>query len=218
MLGAPGTGKGTLSGVLAEKFNIPQVSTGDIFREHIANKTELGQLVEGYMNKGLLVPDDVTVRLIEDRLSKTDAENGVILDGFPRTVSQAEDLEKLLAQSGKKVDLTINLTASEEQILTRIVNRRICSNQSCKSIYNTLLKPSKQEGICDKCGFKLVARNDDKPETVKDRLNTYINQTSPLVDYYKQKGNLYVVETTDVSIEELKEEVINEINSRVEGK
>lgn len=191
MLGAPGTGKGTIAGILKERLGIPQVSTGDIFRKHIQEKTELGKLAESYISKGELVPDDVTIGLVENRLEEDDVKSGIILDGFPRTVKQAEELDKLLDKKGKKVDLVINLTTPEEEIIERIVNRRICSNQECKTVYNLILNPPKQEGICDKCGSKLIQRKDDNEETVKTRFNSYIEQTSPLVEYYEKKGNLY---------------------------
>ena len=191
MLGAPGTGKGTIAGILKERLGIPQVSTGDIFRKHIQEKTELGKLAESYISKGELVPDDVTIGLVENRLEDDDVQAGIILDGFPRTVKQAEELDNLLEKKGKKVDLVINLTTPEEEIIERIVNRRICSNQECKTVYNLILNPPKQEGICDKCGSKLIQRKDDNEETVKARFNSYIEQTSPLVEYYEKKGNLY---------------------------
>ena len=191
MLGAPGTGKGTIASILTEKLGIPQVSTGDIFRKHIKEQTELGKLADSYISKGKLVPDDVTVGLVENRLKENDVKNGIILDGFPRTVKQAEELDKLLDKEGKKVDLVINLTTPEEEIVERIVNRRICSNPECKTVYNLVLNPPKQEGICDKCGSQLIQRKDDNEETVKLRFNSYIEQTSPLVDYYDKKGNLY---------------------------
>ena len=189
MLGAPGTGKGTIAGILTEKLGIPQVSTGDIFRKHIGEQTELGKLAEKYISQGKLVPDDVTIGLVENRLEEDDVKEGIILDGFPRTVKQAEELDKMLENKGKQVDLVINLTTPEEEIVERIVNRRICSN--CKSVYNLVLNPPKQEGICDKCGGELIKRKDDNEETVKQRFNSYIEQTSPLVDYYEKKGNLY---------------------------
>lgn len=189
MLGAPGTGKGTIAGILTKELGIPQVSTGDIFRKHIKEKTELGILAEKYISQGKLVPDDVTIGLVENRLKESDVQNGIILDGFPRTVKQAEELDKILEKEGKQVDLVINLSTPEDEIVERIVNRRICPN--CKAVYNLILNPPKQEGICDKCGEKLVQRKDDNPETVKLRFNSYIEQTSPLVDYYDKKGNLY---------------------------
>ena len=191
MLGAPGTGKGTIAGILKESLGIPQVSTGDIFRKHIQEKTELGKLAESYISKGELVPDNVTIGLVENRLEDDDVQTGIILDGFPRTVKQAEELDKLLEKKGKKVDLVINLTTPEEEIIERIVNRRICSNPDCKTVYNLVLNPPKQEGICDKCGAELIQRKDDNEETVKARFNSYIEQTSPLVEYYEKKGNLY---------------------------
>lgn len=191
MLGAPGTGKGTVAGILTEKLGWPQVSTGDIFRKHMKEGTELGKLAEKYISKGNLVPDDVTIQLIENRLKENDVQEGIILDGFPRTIKQAEELDKILAKQGKKVDLVINLTTPKEEIIERIVNRRICSNPDCKTIYNLQLNPPKQEGICDKCGSELVQRKDDTADTVKLRINTYMDQTSPLIEYYKKQGNLY---------------------------
>ena len=191
MLGAPGTGKGTVAGILQEKMGIKQVSTGDIFRQNIQDGTELGKIADSYISKGNLVPDDITIDIVKDRLEKDDVKNGVILDGFPRTVVQAEALDRILAENGKKVDLVVNLTTPEEEIIERIVNRRICSNPDCKTIYNLQLNPPKQEGICDKCGSELIQRKDDNEETVKARFNSYIEQTSPLVEYYEKKGNLY---------------------------
>ena len=191
MLGAPGTGKGTIAGILTKELEIPQVSTGDIFRKHIGEQTELGKLAEKYISQGKLVPDGVTIGLVENRLEEDDVKEGIILDGFPRTVKQAEELDKILENKGKKVDLVINLTTPEEEIIERIVNRRICSNPECKTVYNLILNPPKQEGICDKCGSRLIQRKDDNPETVKQRFNSYIEETSPLVDYYEKKGNLY---------------------------
>ena len=191
MLGAPGTGKGTIAGILTKELEIPQVSTGDIFRKHIGEQTELGKLAEKYISQGKLVPDDVTIGLVENRLEEDDVKEGIILDGFPRTVKQAEELDKILENKGKKVDLVINLTTPEEEIIERIVNRRICSNPECKTVYNLILNPPKQEEICDKCGSRLIQRKDDNPETVKQRFNSYIEETSPLVDYYEKKGNLY---------------------------
>ena len=191
MLGAPGTGKGTIAKILSENLNIPQVSTGDIFRKHIKEGTELGKIAESYISKGQLVADDVTIGLVNSRLDEKDVQEGIILDGFPRTVKQAEALDEMLAKRNKKVDMVINLTTPEEEIIERIVNRRICSNQDCKTVYNLVLNPPKQEGICDKCGSKLIQRKDDNEETVKARFNSYIEQTSPLVEYYEKKGNLY---------------------------
>lgn len=191
MLGAPGTGKGTIAGILQNKLNIPQVSTGDIFRKHIKEKTELGILAESYISKGNLVPDEVTIDLIKNRLKEKDVENGIILDGFPRTVKQAEALDEYLKDMGKQVDIVINLTTPEEEIIERIVNRRVCSNPECKTIYNLVLNPPKEKNTCDKCGAQLIIRKDDNVETVKARLQNYFNQTSPLVEFYEKQGKLY---------------------------
>ena len=214
MLGAPGTGKGTVAGILMQKLEIPQVSTGDIFRKHIKEKTELGKIAESYISKGALVPDDITVNIIKDRLKDKDVENGIILDGFPRTVKQAEELDKMLKQEGKKVDLVINLTTPEEEIIERIVNRRVCSNQECKTIYNIVLNPPKQEGICDKCGSKLIIRKDDNEETVRERLKNYFEQTAPLVDYYTNKGNL-ITEIVSKSVNKLGKDVAEDITKQL---
>ena len=197
MLGAPGTGKGTIAGILTEKLNAPQVSTGDIFRKNIKEGTKLGKLAEQYIAEGKLVPDEVTIGIVKDRLQEKDVENGIILDGFPRTVHQAEELDKILEKEGKKVDIVINLTTPEEEIIERVVNRRICSNQNCKTVYNLVLNPPKVEGICDKCGAKLVQREDDSnEESIRNRLNIYDEKTSPLVEYYNKKG---VLDTQEVS-------------------
>ena len=166
MLGAPGTGKGTVASNLSEKLGIPQVSTGDIFRKAIAEKTEVGVEAEKYISKGMLVPDDVTIKIIEERFKDADVQNGIILDGFPRTIAQAEALDEMLKNMGKSIRLAINLETPESEIIDRIVSRRICSNQDCKAVYNTKLNPPKQEGICDKCGSELIQRKDDNEETV----------------------------------------------------
>ena len=190
MLGAPGTGKGTVAGILTQKLGVPQVSTGDIFRKHIKEQTELGKLADKYISKGHLVPDDVTIDLVKSRLQEDDVKDGIILDGFPRTVVQAEALDKILAEQGRKVDMVVNLTTPKEEIIERITNRRICSNPECKTIYNLILNPPKVEGICDKCGSELIQRKDDNRETVEARFENYLEVTSPLVEYYTKKGNL----------------------------
>ena len=196
MLGAPATGKGTVASILSESFSIPQISTGDMFREQIKQGTELGKLADSYMSKGNLVPDEVTIKIIEEGLQQNDTKNGAILDGFPRTIKQAEELDKILTSHNKQVDLVIDLVSSEEEIIERMANRRVCSNQNCKAVFNTVLNPPKQEGICDKCGSDLIKRKDDNVETIKNRLSTYEQNTSPLVDYYKQKGILRVEEVS----------------------
>ena len=196
MLGAPGTGKGTIAKILSENLNIPQVSTGDIFRKHIKEGTELGKIAESYISKGQLVADDVTIGLVNSRLDEKDVQNGIILDGFPRTVKQAEALDEMLEKRNKKVDMVINLTTPEEEIIERIVNRRICSNPDCKTVYNIILNPPKKEGICDVCGHELIQRKDDNVETVKKRLQNYFMQTSPLVEYYEKQGTLKTEEVS----------------------
>ena len=189
MLGAPGTGKGTVSGMLSEELNIPQVSTGDIFRQHIKEQTELGKIAESYISRGKLVPDDVTIGLVKDRLQQDDVKDGIILDGFPRTVKQAEELDNMLKDMNKKVSITVNLTTPQEELIERIVNRRQCPH--CKASYNLVLNPPKQENICDKCEHELTIREDDNEETFKGRLKTYFEETSPLVDYYQDQNKLF---------------------------
>lgn len=214
MLGAPGTGKGTVATILQDKLNIKQVSTGDIFRKEIKEQTELGKLADSYISKGQLVPDDVTVNIVKERLEQDDVKNGIILDGFPRTIVQAQELDKILEKENKKVDLVINLTTPDEEIIERIVNRRVCSNPECKTIYNTLLNPPKIEGICDKCGSKLITRDDDNEETVKRRLKNYFELTSPLIEYYEKQGNIYtalVSKTINKLGKDVAEEIIENI-------
>lgn len=217
MLGAPGTGKGTVASILTNKLEIPQVSTGDIFRKHIKEGTELGKLADSYISKGQLVPDEVTIDLVKNRLKEDDVQNGIILDGFPRTVKQAEVLDEILEKEGKKVDTVINLTTPEEEIIERIVSRRVCSNQECKTVYNLILNPPKKEGICDKCGHELVQRKDDNIETVKSRLDSYFEVTSPLVEYYEKKGNLYsavVSKSINKLGKDVAEDVVEFLNSK----
>ncbi len=191
MLGAQGTGKGTIAGLISEQTNWPQLSTGDIFRKNISEKTELGIEADKYISKGNLVPDEITIPMVFDRLKEDDVQKGVILDGFPRTISQAEQLDEYLKKQGRKVDLVLNLTTPMEEIIDRITTRRVCINQECKATYNTKLHPPKVEGICDICGSPLKQRKDDSdPEAIKRRLQIYEEQTSPLVHYYKDKGVL----------------------------
>lgn len=210
MLGAPGTGKGTVAGILSENLGIPQISTGDIFRKNIKEGTELGILAQSYIDKGQLVPDEVTIKIVESRLKEEDAKNGAILDGFPRTIFQAETLREMLQKEGKKVDIVVNLTTPKEEIIERIVNRRVCSNQQCKTVYNVKLSPPKVEGICDICGSELITRKDDNIETVESRLKTYFEQTSPLVDFYKKEGNLYEAVVSE-SINKMGKDVANDL-------
>lgn len=191
MLGAPGAGKGTHAGKIAEKYGIPHISTGDIFRENIKNGTELGKKAKSYMDAGELVPDELTCDLVVDRIHQDDAKNGYVLDGFPRTIPQAEALTKALAAAGEKIDYAIEVYLSDENIIERMGGRRVCS---CGATYHIVNVPPKVEGICDKCGKELVLRDDDAPETVKKRLKVYHEQTAPLIEYYKNAGVLHVVE------------------------
>lgn len=211
MLGAQGTGKGTVAGILSKATGWPQISTGDIFRKNIAENTELGIEANKYIAKGNLVPDEITVPMVIDRLNEDDAKGGAILDGFPRTVEQAQKLDEILAQKAKKVDLVINLTTPRDEIITRILNRRVCSNQDCKATYNLTMCPSKVPGICDKCGAKLVQREDDSNEAaIKQRLETYDEKTSPLIDFYSEKGVL-ITEEVSQRINRLGQDVANDV-------
>ena len=211
MLGAQGTGKGTVAGLISEQTGLPQISTGDIFRKNISEKTPLGVEADKYISKGNLVPDDITVPMVEDRLTWDDAKNGVILDGFPRTIEQAEKLDKILAKKGEKIDLVINLVTPKEEIIDRMLTRRVCTNQDCKATYNIKLHPPVKEGICDKCGSPLKQRADDSdPEAIKRRLEIYEEKTSPLVEYYKETGVLRT-ETVSISINRMGKDVANDV-------
>lgn len=200
MLGAPGAGKGTQAKKIAEKYNIPHISTGDIFRANIKNGTELGQKAKTYMDQGLLVPDELVVDLVMDRFAQPDCENGYVLDGFPRTIPQAEALDAALEKAGAKIDYAINVEVPDENIINRMSGRRACV--ACGATYHLVHIPPKKEGVCDSCGKELILRDDDKPETVKKRLDVYHEQTQPLIDYYTQKGALVEVDGT-VDMEEV---------------
>ncbi len=194
MLGAPGAGKGTQAKLIAEKYGVPHISTGDIFRANIKNGTELGKEAKEYMDKGLLVPDELTVRLLLDRVAQDDCKNGYVLDGFPRTIPQAEVLDKELTKLGDSVDFAVDVDVPDENIIRRMSGRRACLN--CGATYHIVNIPSKKEGICDVCGSELVLRDDDQPETVKNRLKVYHEQTQPLIEYYTGKGVLRTVDGT----------------------
>lgn len=194
MLGAPGAGKGTQAKMIADKYSIPHISTGDIFRTNIKNGTELGKKAKEYMDKGLLVPDELTCDLVVDRIKQEDCKNGYILDGFPRTIPQAECLDEALTQMGEKIDYAVNVEVPDENIVKRMSGRRACVN--CGATYHIVHIPTKVEGICDRCGKELILRDDDKPETVTKRLNVYHEQTQPLIDYYTKKGVLVEVDGT----------------------
>lgn len=194
MLGAPGAGKGTQAKKIADKYSIPHISTGDIFRANIKEGTELGKKAKTYMDQGLLVPDDLVVDLVVDRVQQSDCENGYVLDGFPRTIPQAESLDAALEKLNDKIDYAINVEVPDENIVKRMSGRRACLG--CGATYHIEHIPPKKEGICDTCGKELVLRDDDKPETVTKRLNVYHEQTQPLIDYYTEKKVLAEVDGT----------------------
>lgn len=194
MLGAPGAGKGTQAKRIAEKYGIPHISTGDIFRANIKNGTELGKKAKTYMDKGLLVPDELVVDLVVDRVAKDDAKNGYVLDGFPRTIPQAEALDAALEKINDKVDYAIDVDVPDSNIIDRMSGRRACVG--CGGTYHIVYNPTKTEGVCDSCGGQLILRDDDKPETVENRLKVYHEQTQPLIDYYTEKSILKSVDGT----------------------
>ena len=205
MLGAPGAGKGTQAKKIAEKYGIPHISTGDIFRANIKNQTELGKKAKSYMDQGALVPDELTLELIMDRFTNDDCKNGYVLDGFPRTIPQAEALTKALADKQDAVDYAINVDVPDEAIVTRMSGRRACL--ACGGTYHIKFNPTKVEGICDACGGELVLRNDDKPETVQKRLDVYHEQTQPLIEYYQTQNILKEVDGT-LPLEEVFQAII----------
>ena len=194
MLGAPGAGKGTQAKKIAAKYGIPHISTGDIFRANIKEGTELGKKAKTYMDQGLLVPDELVVDLVVDRLSQADCKKGYVLDGFPRTIPQAESLDAALAKIGEKMEYAIDVDVPDENIINRMGGRRACVG--CGATYHVEFNPAKVEGICDVCGEKLILRDDDKPETVQKRLRVYHEQTQPLIDYYTKAGILKEVDGT----------------------
>ncbi len=188
LLGAPGSGKGTVGKILAENLKLAHISTGDLFRENLKNETELGKEAKSYMDKGELVPDEITVKMLEKRMENPDVKNGAILDGFPRTTNQAVVLDKLLESKGKKVDMALNIDVPFDEIIERISNRRSC--RGCSAIYNVVFNPPKQEGKCDECGGELYQREDQKPEVVQNRLEVYKNSSEQLIKYYEDKNVL----------------------------
>lgn len=206
LLGPPGIGKGTYAEILSEKYNIPHISTGQLFREEIDKKTELGKRVDDYVNRGELVPDEITIRLVKERLKKRDCKNGFLLDGFPRTIHQAKALEKIT-----KIDKVLNFVASEEVIVDRLSGRRTC--RKCGAIYHTRNVPPEVEGVCDKCEGKLYQREDETPEAVRIRMKEYNKKTKPLVDYYK-KSDLLVNVDANHPIEEV-DEIISQCDEAI---
>ena len=206
MLGAPGAGKGTQAKMIASEYQIPHISTGDIFRSNIKNGTELGKKAKEYMDQGLLVPDSLPCDLVVDRIAQDDAKNGYVLDGFPRTIPQAEALTEALKARGEAIDYAIDIEVPDESIVTRMSGRRACLG--CGATYHIKYNPPKAENVCDTCGGELVLRDDDKPETVQKRLDVYHEQTQPLIDYYTKAGVLKELDGTqdiDVIFEQIKE-------------
>ena len=194
MLGAPGAGKGTQAKMIAEKYSVPHVSTGDIFRANIKNGTELGKEAKQYMDQGKLVPDELTVKILLDRVAQDDCKNGYVLDGFPRTIPQANVLDEALTKLGDKIDYAVNVDVPDDNIINRMGGRRACV--ACGATYHIVYNAPKTEGICDVCGKELIIRDDDQPETVKNRLKVYHDQTQPLIDFYEGKGVLKSVDGT----------------------
>lgn len=201
ILGAPGAGKGTQAVILSKKLQIPHISTGDIFRMNIKNETPLGKLAKQYIDSGALVPDEVTIGIVKDRLAQADCSNGFILDGFPRTIPQAEQLDKILEEMGTKLDRVINIDTDDDVIIKRLSGRRVCPE--CNTIYHINSSESARQGVCENCGAKVIQREDDREQTIINRLKTYHDQTEPLISYYKGKniltdvqGNGPVADTT----------------------
>ena len=205
MLGAPGAGKGTQAKKIAEKYGIPHISTGDIFRANIKNGTELGKKAKTYMDQGLLVPDELTCDLVVDRIQQDDAQKGYVLDGFPRTIPQAEELDKALKSVNDNLDYAIDVEVPDDNIINRMSGRRSCKD--CGAIFHVQYNPPKKENCCDVCGGELILRDDDKAETVKKRLDVYHEQTAPLIAHYKEAGSLHEIDgTQDIKVvfEEIK--------------
>lgn len=217
MLGKPGSGKGTVGKMLSESLNIIHISSGELFRSYIKSAGEIGKEIESYVSQGKLIPDDLVIKLVEQRLLENDCKNGVILDGFPRTIEQAEALKKFLKEQGKKIDIAIELELSDNDIIDRIVKRRVCSNIDCREVYNLEFRKPKQEEICDVCGSKLVQREDDKLETVQHRLKTYRETSQKLEKYYKSQDLLYAVKL-NIHSGKTSEDVAKEVEEYLKNK
>ncbi len=205
MLGPPGAGKGTQAAMLAQRLGIPHVASGDLFREAVKAETDLGLMAKSYMDRGELVPDDVTIAMIRERLLKPDCQTGIILDGFPRTIEQAEALTELFAEQVRVIDAALFIDASEEELVRRLSSRWVCRN--CEAVYNVISNPPKEEGKCDVCGGELYQRSDDKPETVRNRIRVYWKQTSPLIDYYRDEGLLITIKS-EGGIEHVQQKIL----------
>ncbi len=212
LLGPPGAGKGTQAELLIEKFNIPHISTGDIFRAAIKEGTKLGTEAKSYMDSGRLVPDEIVIGIVKERLLKRDCQNGFLLDGFPRTVPQADSLDGFLKNQAKKIDVVINIEVEDSVLLKRLTGRRVCRN--CASVYHIETKPTKISGVCDHCGGEVYQRDDDTPETVSKRLKVYQEQTEPLINYYREKSILFSFKGTG-SIQLLFEEICQVLGEKV---
>ncbi|OHW62441.1 adenylate kinase [Andreesenia angusta] len=210
LLGPPGAGKGTQAAGIVEKYKIPHISTGDIFRKNIKEGTELGKKAKDYMDKGLLVPDELVVEIVKDRLTESDCSEGFLLDGFPRTVAQADSLNSELESMEIKLDKVINIDVSKEELIERAVGRRICKD--CGATYHIKFNPTKAEGVCDVCGGELYQRDDDNEETVTKRIEVYIDQTQPLIDYYKEKGILADIDGRQ-SIDKVFSDIVDTLGS-----
>lgn len=210
LLGPPGAGKGTQAAGIVEKYKIPHISTGDIFRKNIKEGTELGKKAKDYMDKGLLVPDELVVEIVKDRLTESDCSEGFLLDGFPRTVAQADSLNSELESMEIKLDKVINIDVSKEELIERAVGRRICKD--CGATYHIKFNPTKAEGVCDACGGELYQRDDDNEETVTKRIEVYIDQTQPLIDYYKEKGILADIDGRQ-SIDKVFSDIVDTLGS-----
>ena len=217
MLGAPGTGKGTVGKLLSKALGIVHISSGEIFRSYVKKQNELGKEIENYIQKGVLVPDKLAIQLLERRLKEPDVEKGVILDGYPRTTKQARELDKLLQEQEKKVNIAVNLSLSDEDIIDRITKRRTCPNPECREIYNTEFKPPMVEGICDKCGTKLIIREDDNEETIRNRLKTYHSISENLIEFYKNKDILYTVKV-NIHSENTSQDIAKEVEEYLKVK
>lgn len=210
MLGAPGAGKGTQARLLSEALGVPQVSSGDIFRENLKNETPLGLLAKKYMESGVLVPDDVTINMVMERLGRPDCANGAVLDGFPRTLAQADALDKALQAAGRRISVVLLLEVSDEAVIERLAGRRVC--RDCQAMYHVVFSPPQVEGRCDKCGGELYRRPDDDPETVRNRLFVYYKQTAPLIGFYYAHGVLVSL-NGDRAIEEVQADLLAAIRA-----
>lgn len=217
MLGAPGSGKGTLAKELSKEYSLVHISTGDIFRENIKNETELGKKANEYISKGQLVPDELTIDLVKNRLSQDDVKNGAILDGFPRTSHQAEELEKFIKNNNQMDTVAVLLDIPDEDLVKRVVNRVICSNKSCGAIYNTEFRKPKVDGICDICGSKLEKRADDNEKTVRDRLNVYHNNSKEIIEYYNKENVLFTL-NPNIYSETVLEDNLSKVNEHLKSK